>query len=142
MAYRITGTIDDADDVVQDVFAGLPNALRTYEGRGTFGAWIHRLATRTSLLVLRGSGRRGKWHRRAASEQATTSSPDRITERLVLQEALDLMPEDLRVVFILKEVEGYSHAEIADLVGISAGASGVRLHRARKLLRKRLEGRI
>jgi RNA polymerase sigma-70 factor (ECF subfamily) len=51
------------------------------------------------------------------------------------------MPESLRVVFVLKEVEGYDHAEIADLLSISPGAARVRLHRAWRLLRSRLEGR-
>ena len=61
---------------------------------------------------------------------------------MTMEWALNRMPDDWRVVYVLKEVEGYPHEEIADLLGISQGASSVRLHRARRFLADRLRGRI
>ncbi len=141
-AYRITGSSDDAEDVVQDVFLGLPEALPGYRGDGTLGAWIRRLTTRMALLRLRHEKRRRRWHRRAARTEPSREPPPELSARLTLQWALDRMPEELRVVYVLKEVEGHSHAEVAELLGISEGASTVRLHRARRFLRERLKGRI
>lgn len=141
-AMRITGSHDDAEDVVQDVFLGMPEALPGYRGDGSLGAWIRRLATRTALLRIRREKRRHRWYWRAASARRASEPPPAVSARLTLQWALDRMPDELRVVYVLKEVEGYSHIEIAELLGISEGASTVRLHRARRFLRERLKGRI
>jgi RNA polymerase sigma-70 factor (ECF subfamily) len=84
VAYRLTMSSDDADDIVQDLFLGLPEAIAT------------------ALLAL---------------------------------------PDDLRVVFMLRDVEGYSHSEIAALLGIRSGTAEVRLHRARRKLRALLGDR-
>ncbi len=62
-----------------------------------------------------------------------------MVDRLALEAALDQLPEELRHVFVLKEREGYSHAEIADMLGISSGASQTRLYRARRILMELLE---
>ena len=142
VALRITGSGDDAEDVVQDVFVGLPEALRGYRGDGTLGAWIRRLATRTALLRLRHDRRRLRWQRGAARATPTAEEPPDVSARLTLQWGLRRMADELRVVYVLKEVEGYTHAEIAELLGISKAASAVRLHRARRFLRGTLKGRI
>jgi RNA polymerase sigma-70 factor (ECF subfamily) len=142
VAYRITGRRDDADDVVQDLFVGLPEALRSYRGAGTLGAWLRSLTRRTALLRLRREKRRGFWHRRAADDAPFREAPDPVDERLAITWAIDRMPEEWRVVFVLKEVEGYTHAEIASALGITPGASALRLHRARRFLRDRLKGKV
>lgn len=133
-AYRLTGSRADADDVLQDVFVGLPEALRRYAGRGSLEGWIRKVAIRTALMRMRGASRR----REVPLEEVTPAAPaDPAAElhRAALERALAALPDALRVVFVLKEVEGYSHAEIAQLLGIREGASEVRLHRARKSLR-------
>ncbi|MEJ2503700.1 MAG: sigma-70 family RNA polymerase sigma factor, partial [Gemmatimonadota bacterium] len=142
VAYRITGRRDDADDVVQDLFMGLPEALRSYRGTGTLGAWLRALARRTALLRLRSEKRRGHWHRRAARDRPVREPPPPVDERMAIQWALDRMPDDWRAVFILKEVEGHTHVEIANALGITPGASALRLHRARRFLRDRLKGKV
>lgn len=142
VAVRLTQSAHDAEDVTQSVFVGLPEALHGYAGTGELEAWIRRIATRTALLFLRQSRRQLKWERRAAKHRSPAEAPDQVEARMTLEWALDRMPEDWRVVFVLKEIEGYSHDEIADLLGISSGASSVRLYRARRFLRDRLEGRI
>lgn len=142
VAIRLTQSRPDAEDVTQDVFVGLPEALGQYEGRGELGAWIRRIATRAALLLLRHRRRQSKWERRARRSEPIADPPTEVEARLTLEWALNRMPEDWRVVYVLKELEGYSHDEIADLLGISAGASSVRLYRARQFLRDRLEGRV
>lgn len=142
VAFRLTRSRDEAEDVLQDIFVGLPDALRGYDGTGSLGAWMRRLATRASLLRMRRDQRRVKWEQRAARERGSEERPDPVESRLTLQRYLERMPSDLRVVYVLKEVEGYAHADIAELLGITAGASEVRLHRARRFLKERLRGKV
>lgn len=142
VAIRLTGSGHDAADVTQNVFLGLPDALDSYEGQGELGAWIRRIATREALLFMRHEKRQAKWRRRAARGSPENASFDSVEARVVLEQALRAMPDDLRVIYVLKEVEGYSHDEIAELLGITANLSSVRLFRARRWLRKRLMGKI
>lgn len=142
VAYRTTGSTHDAEDVVQDIFAGLPEALRGYDGTGSFGAWLRRLVARVSLLWLRRERRRSRRDQRAAEEGAGEVSPVSVEARLTLERVLKRMPVELRSVYVLKEVEGYPHADVADLLGISIAASQTRLHRARHFLRDRLRGKL
>ena len=141
VAYRITGRSDDADDVVQDVFVGLPEALRSFRATGTLGGWLRTLTLRAALLRLRHEKRRRNWHWDAARETPLRERPEPLDERRALRWALARMPDDWRVVFVLKEVEGYSHREVAEALGITAGASAIRLHRARRFLREQLDGK-
>ena len=136
LAYRLTGTREDAEDVVHDVFVGLPEALGRYQERGNFLGWLKRVTARVALMRLRGRRRR----REVAIDSADPmvgSLPDSAT--LPLQAAVDALPDHLRSVLVLEEIEGYSHAEVADLLGISVVTSRVRLVRALKRLRKALE---
>ena len=142
VAVRLTKSAHDAEDVTQDVFVGLPEALSAYTGSGDLGAWIRRVATRAALLFIRRNKRHAKWERRARRHAPSFTAPDRVEARMTLEWALERMPEDWRVVYVLKEIQGHAHDEIADLLGISVGASAVRLHRARRFLRDRLQGRI
>jgi RNA polymerase sigma-70 factor (ECF subfamily) len=139
LAYRLTGSREDAEDVVHDVFLGLPEALRNYEERGSAGAWLKRITARVALTRLRSPHRRREVGPAELSELAAPSSsePGSISGT-ALSRALDSLPEQFRHVFLLKEAEGYSHAEIAALLDISVPASQVRLHRAVKLLRSLL----
>ena len=136
LAYRLTGTREDAEDVVHDVFVGLPEALGRYQERGNFLGWLKRVTARVALMRLRGRRRR----REVAIDSADPmvgSLPDSAT--LPLQATVDALPDHLRSVLVLEEIEGYSHAEVADLLGISVVTSRVRLVRALKRLRKALE---
>jgi RNA polymerase sigma-70 factor (ECF subfamily) len=135
LAYRITGSAADAEDVLQDVFVGLPGALQGYAERGQFAAWLKRVAARTALMRLRGQARRREAAIDTAVEVLPAAAAADPVDRVAVQRALARIPAPLRLVFHLKEVEGYSHAEIAELLGITSGASAVRLSRAWKLLR-------
>ncbi len=142
VALRITASADDAKDVVQDVFVGLPEALRSYNGTGSLGAWLRRVGARTALAYQRSERRRGRWHREAAEGRVEASPPPSPEAKLTLERVLAEMPDDLRTVFVLKEMEGYSHQDVAGLLGISESASQVRLHRARRFLKERLGGKL
>ena len=136
LAYRLTGTPQDAEDVVHDVFVGLPEALKRYEERGSFTSWRKRVTARVALMRLRARKRR-----REVALEATLPAVDPPSEpaSMALRVAVDALPDLLRSVLVLKEIEGYSHAEVGELLGISTGASRVRLNRAMRLLRKILE---
>ncbi len=136
LAYRLVGGREDAEDVVHDVFVGLPEALRRYEERGSFPGWLKRVTARVALMKLRSGKRRREVSLDNAAGQA---EPPATSERDGLQAAVDTLPDHLRAVLVLKEIEGYGHAEIAELLGISEGASRVRLTRALKRLRNELE---
>lgn len=135
-AYRITGSRADADDVLQDVFVGLGRALRAYDERGRFDAWLRTVAVRTALMRLRGARRKRELPLESQSIAAVGGEEATQLSRLDLERALARLPEPLRIVFMLKEVEGYGHAEIAKLLGITPGASMTRLSRAWSALKK------
>lgn len=132
-AYRILGVRADAEDVLQDVFVGLGRALAGYQERGRLEAWLRRVAVRAALMRLRARGRRREQPFADLHEPAAPA--DGALDRLALHAALRTLPETLRTVFVLKEIEGWSHDEIAALLGISANTSAVRLFRAWKHLR-------
>lgn len=139
IARQLTGSDADAQDVTQDVFVGLPEALSRLDSPRHFEAWLRAVTVHLARTRQR-SGRRRR-------ELSLSALKDRLlpvvrepapVDRLALQRAIDRLPSSLRVVFVLREVEGLAHAEIAELLGISRRASEVRLHRAREWLRRRL----
>jgi len=136
VAYRLTGSRDDAEDVLHDVFLGLPEALVRYEERGSLESWLKRVTARVALTHMRSRGRLREVSFNDDVNPMPAPGLDRLVDRLTVQRAIDALPDSLRIVFILREVEGYSHAEIAELLDITSNASEVRLHRALRALRR------
>jgi RNA polymerase sigma-70 factor (ECF subfamily) len=136
LAYRLTGSRDDAEDVLHDVFVGLPEALEHYEERGRLDAWLRRVTARVALMRQRNARRRPV----IRLEDADLPGASAHEPPIDLQAAVDALPTKLRSVLVLKEIEGYSHAEIAEMLDISAVASRVRLLRAMRRLRRILGG--
>jgi RNA polymerase sigma-70 factor (ECF subfamily) len=137
VAYRLLMSRSDAEDVLHDVFVGLPEALRRYEERGALASWLKRVTVRVALSRMRREEARD-----AITLDAALAAPSRdVAASIDLEVAVASLPSSLRTVLLLKEVEGYSHAEIAEVVGISVAASKVRLHRALRALRTLLEER-
>lgn len=135
VAYRFLASEQDAQDVLQDVFAGLPEALRRYEERGRFPYWLKRLAVRAALMALRATDRRREDRLPDSPTFASKAhDPGRVADYVATRRAIARLSDEQRVVLMLKQVEGYSHAEIGALLGISEGASAARLHRALKRL--------
>jgi RNA polymerase sigma-70 factor (ECF subfamily) len=142
-AYRLSGNADDAQDIVHDCFVGLPQALRQYDERGNLSAWLRRVVVRLVLMRRRGDDRRREDSLDLVSALALASS-SRADARVELDDVrrvVDALPVALRDVFVLKQIDGYSHEEIAQLLGISAGASRVRLSRALDTLGRALAPR-
>lgn len=130
----------EAEDVLHDLFVGLPEALRRYEDRGLFGAWLKRVALRLALQRLRTRRRR----REVAIGELEPSGRREVSEslpaRLLVEQALAALPEGLRTVVVLRELEGWAHREIGQFLGLSEGAVMTRHCRAMKRLRLALEG--
>ncbi len=133
VALSITRNEADASDVVQDVFIGLPEALQRFDGR-RFAGWLKVVASRRALMLLRSEKRRTK-NTATAGQMSRGSLEDQTLTKIMLEQALEKLAPSLRHVFMLKEVEGLSHGEIAAAMGISENLSQVRLHRARRDLR-------
>jgi len=136
MARRMIGS-ELADEVTQDVFVRVWEKLYTFKGNAQFSTWLHRVAVNVIL------GRRGKLAKRkdrfkqADHVLETTSTRQaRPDIRMDMEEAIETLPPRAREVFVLYDVEGYKHREIADMLGISTGTSKSQLHEARMALRE------
>lgn len=140
VALRLTGSSADAYDVTHDVFLGLPEAVQRYDPERPFPAWLQGVTVRTAQMRLRTARRRREVALPALRSLPARSHRDAVVDRLTLEKALDELSADLRSVVVLREVEGLSYQEIADLLGINKSAVAVRLHRARRRLRDILRG--
>jgi RNA polymerase sigma-70 factor (ECF subfamily) len=142
LARRLTTSIQDAEDVLHDLFVGLPESIHKYDGRGSLVGWLKRVLVRLTFMRLRAERRRHEVDlHEEISEIVAARAPDDVG-RLDVERMMETLPADLRAVLVLRQTEGYSHQEIATLLGITPGASRVRLSRAVTLLREALRGRI
>ena len=124
---------------MHDLFVGLPERLTRYQEAGAFGAWVRALTVGLAQMHRRRDARRSRvMDADADVDRIAGSTPEPDTAIDVEQEVARL-PERLRAVFVLKQWEGYSHDEIASLLGITSGSSRVRHLRALRLLRARLD---
>jgi len=122
-----------ARELLQDVFVRAWDRLTTFREQSAFGTWLHRLAVNVVLEHLRSRKRDDMRHTDADDTLAGPGSPsDRIDARLDLDAALARLPAGARTVFLLHDIEGYSHDEIAKLTGIAPGTSRAQLWRARR----------
>ncbi len=133
LALRITGSTPDAQDVVQDLFIALPEALTSFRGDGSFRSWFRSCAARQALMHLRTRRRRREVE---LHPEWMVGSHGPGIERIELESALAQLPESLRVVVVLREIEGFLHEDIAEMLGITVAASRMRLMRARSRLRE------
>ncbi|HEY79845.1 MAG TPA: sigma-70 family RNA polymerase sigma factor [Anaerolineae bacterium] len=150
VAIRMLNDPDDAEEVLQETFISACKNIQKFEERSALGTWLHRIATNAALMHLR-----KRKHREVSLDepievqagddiyreiQDWTLAPDdhamNSEVRDVLEKAISELPETLRTVFILREIEGYSTEETAQILGISISAAKVRLHRARLRLRQ------
>jgi RNA polymerase sigma-70 factor (ECF subfamily) len=129
----------DADDLTQDIFLRAWTRLHTFRGESAFSTWLHRLAVNVIIERLRSPLAKVRWvdedDASAARQSSRTESPG---TRLDLEAALEGLPPGARGVFVLHDIEGHTHQEIAALLGVTAGTSKAQLHRARMLLRRSL----
>ena len=140
LCWRLTGDADLAEELTQEAFIRAWRKLHLFSGRSALSTWLHRLTVNVVMAEHRVHSRRRRRQlpldqvdlerhvdRRAANEVA-----------LDLERAIATLPPRARSIFVLHDVEGYKHAEIAELAGMAVGTSKAHLHRARELLRKEL----
>jgi RNA polymerase sigma-70 factor, ECF subfamily len=136
---RLAGDDALAEDWAQETWVRVFRALPTFRGDARFSTWLHRVAVNSAL-----HGRR--WRERrvgrevelpTTAEQAGRS--DQVVLRISLQRALDELPAGMRQIIVLHDVEGYTHEEIGDLLGIAPGTSKSQLFKARARLRVTLQ---
>ena len=146
LCLRLTGDTNDAAERTQDVFVRLWDKLGSFRGESAFSSWLHRLAVNVVLNERRTRGRRERRVTPMADPGVLERSPAGGGEReptvvltMDLEQAIAALPEGAREVFVLYDIEGYGHAEIARLVGIAEGTSKAQLFRARRLLRESLD---
>ncbi|HEX2093963.1 MAG TPA: RNA polymerase sigma factor [Longimicrobiaceae bacterium] len=141
LCLRMSGDAREAESLTQDVFVRAWTRLETVRQRGALGSWLYRLAVNVVLHARRTDRRR--WSRVGlvedleALEGAARTVP--VDERMDLERAIASLPPKARLVLLLHDVEGYDQASIAAMTGIAVGTVKSQLHRARKLLRERLE---
>jgi RNA polymerase sigma-70 factor (ECF subfamily) len=146
LAFKLTGNKEMANDVAQEAFIRAWKAIDKFRGDSTFGTWIYRITVNSA------------WTLRKKAKKHNTLNIDDTYEPVIIDEkrdpelvainsdlsstlinALDKIPLDQRIIVELKNIEGRSHKEIADFLGISVTAAKVRLHRAHQRLRDILE---
>ena len=144
VCLRMTGNTAEAEDLSQEVFVQVFRKLGTFRGESAFSTWLHRLTVNQVLMYFRKSRRRREQltedgelpERIIKSRNVLTSFP--ILDRLALDEAIVKLAPGYRAVFILHDVEGLQHIEIANILGCSVGTSKSQLHKARMKMRRLL----
>jgi RNA polymerase sigma-70 factor (ECF subfamily) len=148
LCLRMTANTAAAEDLTQEAFLQLFRKIGTFRGESAFSTWLHRMAVNVVLMQLRKKGLPVvSLEDSLDSEQETpkkelgTADPSLAgsIDRLQLQRAVETLPPGYRTIFLLHDVEGYEHNEIADMVGCSIGNSKSQLHKARMKLRELLK---
>ena len=151
LSYKILRHEEDAAEALQDAFLSAYRGLKNFKVESTFSTWLYRIATNASLMKYR---RRREGHVSLEQSQSPDGSgeplqiPDWSAQPLgdllnsetreVMQEGIAKLPEELRTVFVLRDIEELSNAEVAEILNLSVAAVKSRLHRARIFLRDRL----
>lgn len=140
LARRMLGGAE-ADEVTQDVFVRAWSGLATFRGEAAFGTWLHRVAV--NVILARRADLARRRTRFTAGDEVVDTMPSRVVSsdlRMDFEAALVRLPDGAREVFVLYDVEGYKHEEIAKMLGVTTGTSKSQLHRARMMLRTHLKG--
>jgi RNA polymerase sigma-70 factor (ECF subfamily) len=141
VVYRYVGEADVAEDCVQETFIRAFERIGDFRGESALGTWLGAIAVSSALNALRkrkrASGREAEWEEAEAipAPRVSAVDPDLRTR---LHEEIDRLPEGYRMVFLLHDVEGYTHEEIGRMLGVQSGTSKAQLFRARARLRARL----
>jgi len=143
---RMTGSAQDAEDLLQDVFVQAHRKLASFRGESSLGTWLYRLAVNQCLDHLRGKQSRmakatDSLDADEAAEPAAAAPalPEAIA-RIDLERAIAQLPDGCRAAFVLHDVEGLDHREVGAALGISEGTSKSQVHKARMKLRALLGG--
>ncbi len=131
---------DDADEATQEAFIRAWEKLGTFRAEAAFGTWLHRLAINALLGRRAVAGReRDRLYGGDEALEMVSGRPAQPELAMDFETAIGRLPEGARQVFVLHDVEGYKHHEIAKLLGVTDGTSKAQLHRARMILRQYLD---
>ncbi len=141
LALRMTGKPEEAEDLTQETFTHLYKKIGSFRGESAFTTWLHRMTVNQVLMHFRKRKSRPEF---TMDEDQTpiqivqgTENQNRmpIVDKIILENAISKLPPGYRNVFVLHDVEGYEHGEVAKMLGISEGTSKSQLHKARLKLR-------
>ena len=141
LCLRMTSSQTEAEDLTQEVFIQLFRKIGSFRGDSAFSTWLHRLTVNQVLMHFR---RRSVKNERTSDDGempeqmvAGTANPNKmqVVDRIALKKAIAELPNGYRNVFVLHDVEGFEHEEVARIMGISVGTSKSQLHKARLKLR-------
>jgi RNA polymerase sigma-70 factor, ECF subfamily len=152
LCLRMVGNVAEAEDLTQEAFLQLHRKIATFRGDSAFSTWLHRLAINVVLMQLRKKGL-SLISLDEAMEPAAEEGPGRsfgapdlalsgAIDRLALERAVADLPAGYRLIFILHDVEGFEHNEIAAMLECSIGNSKSQLHKARLRLREALRSKV
>jgi RNA polymerase sigma-70 factor (ECF subfamily) len=139
LARRMAGD-DEAGDLTQMIFVRAWQKLGTFRGESKFGTWLHRVAI--NVILGRRASLKVERARRHEGEEVLETLPARAAgtdHRIDFDAAIGRLPSGARQIFVLHDVEGFKHEEIARMLNVNVGTSKAQLHRARMLLRGHLE---
>lgn len=134
LCIRLTGNKAQAEEFAQDAFVRAWQKIRTFRGESSFSSWLYRLSTNVVLSHLR------KKQLRLINIEEIDERHNPVDKQLDtgtiidMEQAISQLPTGARTIFVLHDIEGYQHNEIADMTGLATGTSKAQLHRARKLL--------
>ncbi len=144
LALRLTNNVQDAEDIVQDVFVQVYRKIGDFREEAAFTSWLYRVATNIALSALR--RRKRRWGMETGQnpgppEEGRRSETGKILKPF-LEDAIAALPPRARLIFVLHDIQGFQHNEIADMLDCSEGTSKSQLHKARAQLRKNLRPRL
>jgi RNA polymerase sigma-70 factor, ECF subfamily len=146
LCLRMTRSTSEAEDLTQEVFVHLFRKLGSFRGESALTTWLHRITVNQVLMHFRKTSTRSEKTTREGETPVQTAlgteNPSRmaVVDRVALEEAISRLPRGYRTVFILHDVEGHEHGEVARMLGCSVGTSKSQLHKARMRLRQLLRG--
>jgi len=141
LCLRMTSNVAEAEDLAQEVFIQLFRKVGSFRGESAFTTWLHRLTVNQVLMHFR---KRGVRMEQTTDDGETpvqvvagTENPNQmpVVDRIAIDKAVAQLPPGYRTVFVLHDVEGHEHEEIARMLGVSVGTSKSQLHKARMKLR-------
>lgn len=140
VAYRMLGHAEDAEDLLQEIFLLAFRKLGSYKGESSLGTWLYRLGVNACLDRLRSKARRNDQQTdwldgEVPPDAAISPAGHAVVQRIDLERALQQLPPGCRAAFLLHDVEGFEHREIASMLGIAEGTSKSQVHKARYRLR-------
>jgi len=141
LCRRLSADVGRADELMQDVFVRAWEKLESFRGESALDSWLHRVTVNVFLAADRGDKRR-RAHEDTVDddsyELAAATAPVDVGDRIDLERAVAALPPGARMAFVMHDIEGYSHDEIAAMSGIAAATVRVQLHRARRHLMEAL----